>query len=144
LSNLDVNFPTGSSASGTSGPLMTSYLAVTNQPIDSCPPGAVLWLTWQMGSDASSSQGLGIDNLTFSANGVPASLMVGESNGLLQISWPSWLPGYVLQHNDTDLSQFSQWINYTGSISTNLQWDIVNVPITNKNQFFRLVPAADD
>ncbi|HEX3717620.1 MAG TPA: lamin tail domain-containing protein [Verrucomicrobiae bacterium] len=144
LSNLDVNFPTGSSASGTSGPLMTSYLAVTNQPIDSCPPGAVLWLTWQMGSDASSSQGLGIDNLTFSANGVPASLMVGESNGLLQISWPSWLPGYVLQHNDTDLSQFSQWINYTGSISTNLQWDIVNVPITNKNQFFRLAPAAND
>ena len=139
LSNLDVNFATGSSEDGASGPLMYSYLAVTNETITNCPPGAALWLTWQMASDASGGQGLGIDNLTFSANGAPPSLNIAmETNGMLTISWPSWLVGYTLQHNDTDISQSNQWVNVTGPLYTNLYWNYFSVPITNQAQFYRL------
>jgi hypothetical protein len=139
LSNLDVNFVTGSSDSGESGPLMTSYLAVTNEPISSCPPGAALWLTWQMASDASGSQGLGIDNLSFSANGVTPTLSISQTNGVLMIAWPWWLNGYVLQHNDFDVSQPNQWQTVTGPIFTNIQSSIIYVPVTNRSQFFRLL-----
>jgi hypothetical protein len=137
LSNLDVSFVTGSSSSGTYGPLMTAFLGVTNQPISNWPPGAALWLIWQMASDASSSQGLGIDNLTFSATGAPPSLTIVQSNATAIISWPLWLTGYVLQYNSA-LGSSNQWLNVTSPVSTNLQWSSVTVPITNTSQYFRL------
>ncbi|HEV2691511.1 MAG TPA: lamin tail domain-containing protein [Verrucomicrobiae bacterium] len=79
LSGLNVNFPTVSADSGgvaVNGtlPLNQTNLSVTNQTIANWPPGAALWLVWQMTSSTGTSQGLGIDNLSFSANIAPPPL----------------------------------------------------------------------
>jgi hypothetical protein len=138
LSNLAISFATGTKASGTSGPLMISTLGVSNQPMTNCPPGAALWLIWQMASNADSSQGLGIDNLTFSATGTPPpSLTIAQSNAVVLISWPAWAAGYVLQYNDAGLAP-NQWFNLNSTVLTSNQWNTVNVPITITSQFFRL------
>ena len=71
LPDLGVSFPTGASAGGAAGPIMTAALSLTNQAISNCPPGGALWLVWEMASAAGSSQGLAIDNLTFSATVSP-------------------------------------------------------------------------
>jgi hypothetical protein len=44
-----------------------NVLAVVNQPIADWPSDAALWLVWEMASPTGKSQGLAIDNLTFSA-----------------------------------------------------------------------------
>ena len=69
LPGLNVTFPTGafSPVDGTQ-PANQAYLSVTNQPISDWPPGAALWLIWQMADATGNSQGLAIDNLAFSAN----------------------------------------------------------------------------
>ena len=42
-------------------------LGLTNQVITNWPPGAALWLVWEMTDATGKAQGLGIDNLSFSA-----------------------------------------------------------------------------
>jgi hypothetical protein len=42
-------------------------LSVINQPITGWPPGAALWLVWEMADPLGKAQGLAIDNLSFSA-----------------------------------------------------------------------------
>ena len=42
--------------------------AVVNQTITNWPPGAALWLIWEYADDTSSAQGIGIDNLSFTAS----------------------------------------------------------------------------
>jgi hypothetical protein len=41
---------------------------VTNQTIADWPPGAALWLVWQMTDPTGKGQGIAIDDLTFSAS----------------------------------------------------------------------------
>jgi len=70
---LNVNFPTVAVDTGgvpTNGTLSVNQasLGVLNQTIENWPPGAALWLVWQMTDDTGKAQGLGIDNLSFSAN----------------------------------------------------------------------------
>jgi hypothetical protein len=70
---LNVSIPTvaadsgGVAVDGTS-PLNQTNLSVLNQTITNWPPGAALWLIWQMTDDTGKAQGLGIDNLSFSAS----------------------------------------------------------------------------
>src|SRR5208337_1641702 len=70
---LNVNFPTvpadvgGAAVDGTAAANQAN-LAVTNQVITNWAPGAALWLVWEMASSAGKSQGLAIDNLSFSAS----------------------------------------------------------------------------
>ena len=77
LPALNVSFPTnsadvgGAAVDGTA-PANQSNLAVTNQPIVAWPPGSALWLLWEMGDATGKAQGLGIDNLSFSASVFPA------------------------------------------------------------------------
>jgi hypothetical protein len=52
-------------------------LSVWNQAITNWPPGAALWLVWQMPDSTGKAQGLGIDNLSFSATN---SVVVAEVN----------------------------------------------------------------
>ena len=138
LTNLQLSFATGSSASGTGGPLMTSALSVTNQGIAICPPGSALWLIWQMASTTSSSQGLGIDNLSFSATGVSVpALTITQSNNFAVISWPAWAAGYTLQNNSNPASS-GQWTGVAAQVLTNGQWQSTSVQITNTTQYFRL------
>ena len=70
---LDVSFPSvpadvgGAAVDGTA-PANQISLGVNNQVITNWPPGAALWLVWEMADATGKAQGLGIDNLSFSAN----------------------------------------------------------------------------
>jgi hypothetical protein len=70
---LDVGFAPSSTAGGGvavdgTDALNRTNLVVIDQPIHDWPPGAALWLVWEMANPAGRSQGLGIDNLLFSAS----------------------------------------------------------------------------
>jgi hypothetical protein len=92
---LNVNFPTvtadsgGVAVNGTS-PLNQTNLSVVNQAITNWPPGAALWLVWQMTDSTGKAQGLGIDDLSFSANVAPPPLnqLTIEASGTnLFLNW---------------------------------------------------------
>jgi hypothetical protein len=71
LPPLNVSFPTVPSDGGVAvdgtAPANQISLGVTNQVITNWPPGAALWLVWEMTDATGKAQGLGIDNLSFSA-----------------------------------------------------------------------------
>jgi hypothetical protein len=79
LPALDVGFPTvpadvgGAAVDGTAT-LNQTNLAVFDQVITNWEPGAALWLVWEMASPAGKSQGLAIDNLSFSASVWPTGM----------------------------------------------------------------------
>jgi hypothetical protein len=99
LPALNVSFPTvaadvgGAAVDGTAA-LNQTNLGVTNQVIAPWAPGAALWLVWEMASPASKSQGLGIDNLSFSASVWPTGMssppLVAQASGTnLLLSCPT-------------------------------------------------------
>ena len=79
LPSLNVNFPTfaadkmGVAVDGTGGGEPNQPQRDVNQVIN-WPPGAALWLTWEMASVTGKAQGLGIDDLSFSALPQPPGL----------------------------------------------------------------------
>ena len=94
LPALNVSFPTvpadsgGVAVDGTS-PLNQTNLSVLNQAITNWPPGAALWLVWQMTDNTGKAQGLGMDNLSFSASiplSVPVNIQVSGTN--IFLNWP--------------------------------------------------------
>jgi hypothetical protein len=97
LPSLNVSFPTvaadvgGDAVDGTATNNQ-EVLAVVNQPIVNWPSDAALWLVWEMASAAGKSQGLAIDNLSFSATAqadlstVPLSAQATGSDVML--NWP--------------------------------------------------------
>ena len=92
LPGLNVAFPTvpadvnGVAVDGTAPANQTS-LSVTNQLINSWPPGAALWLVWEMADPGGKSQGLAIDNLSFSAVSAPntAPMLAAISNRVVTL-----------------------------------------------------------
>jgi len=91
---LDVSLPTvagdvgGVAVDGTLA-LNQTNLSVLDEAIADWPPGAALWLVWQMTSSTGKGQGLAIDNLGFSASvpvAVPLSVQAEGTN--LFLSWP--------------------------------------------------------
>ena len=67
-------------------------LSISNQAITNWPPGAALWLVWQMTDSTGKAQGLAIDNLSFSATAgsatpppVPLGFQTTATN--LVLSW---------------------------------------------------------
>ena len=90
LTNLNVSFPTDPGAAtpvpvdGTA-PSNQVVLAVTNQTIADWPPGAALWLVWQMTDSTGKGQGMAIDDLTFSAalwsTGLSSPLLIARVSG---------------------------------------------------------------
>jgi hypothetical protein len=71
--------------------LNQANLGVLDQAITNWPPGAALWLVWQMTDPTGKAQGLAIDNLSFSASvlvPVPVPLTVQASGTNLFLSWP--------------------------------------------------------
>jgi hypothetical protein len=79
LPNLDVNFPTDGTATGGvpvdgTKSINQTNLSVLNQTmITNWTPGAALWLVWQYTNTTGKAQGIGIDNLNFSA-GSPSAI----------------------------------------------------------------------
>jgi hypothetical protein len=107
LPALNVNFPTvaadsgGLAVDGTSS-LYQTNLSVLNQTITNWPSGAALWLVWEMNDSTGKAQGLGIDNLSFSAS-VPISvpLVIQPAGGNLLVTWPG-VTGQTYQLEYTD------------------------------------------
>jgi hypothetical protein len=107
LPNLNVRFPTvgadsgGVAVDGTS-PLNQTNRSVLNQAITNWPPGAALWLVWQMTDSTGKAQGLGIDNLSFSASiplPVPVNIQISGTN--LFLNWPAVAgQSYQLEYKD--------------------------------------------
>jgi hypothetical protein len=104
---LNVSFPPvaadagGVAADGTASVNQTN-LGVLNQTITNWPPGAALWLVWQMPDATGKAQGLAIDNLSFSAGlppPVPLAIQAAGTN--LLVSWPGGAgQAYQLEYKD--------------------------------------------
>jgi hypothetical protein len=125
IPSLNVNFSTspgaagGVAADGTAA-ANQSLLSVQSQSITNWPPGAALWLVWEMNDATGKAQGLGIDNLTFSASdqftGVGPSLGVQAFGTNLVMSW-------------TTIPEQAYQIEYKDDLNTNL-WITLGTPIT--------------
>jgi len=94
LPALNVSFPTLSAASGGvavdgTSALHQTNLSVLDHTITNWPPGAALWLVWQMTDSTGKAQGLGIDNMSFSASvPLPVPLTVQAAGTNLFLNWP--------------------------------------------------------
>jgi hypothetical protein len=150
LPGLNVSFPTVSGAvggvavDGTASVNQTN-LGVFNQVITNWPPGAALWLVWEMASATGKSQGLAIDDLSFSASDQPMpaptpALTIGSvaGNNPVILSWPG-SPGwsYQLEYktNLTDLN----WTAWGGPLAGNgTSLSLTNPPDGASQRFFRV------
>jgi hypothetical protein len=98
LPDLDVGLPPvpsdtgGAAADGTAAANQTK-LFVFNQVIANWPPGAALWLIWEMEDSTGKAQGLAVDNFSFSAFDQSLSTqptLVPQFDGTnLVLSWPA-------------------------------------------------------
>jgi len=147
LPGLNVTFPTvsgdanGVAVDGTATNNQ-KVLAVVNQPIVSWPADAALWLVWEMASSAGKSQGLAIDNLSFSATAqatltaVPLAAQASGTNVVL--NWLG-LNGQLYQveykTNLTDLA----WIPINPStLGTGAPLSLTNNLGGTRQRFYRL------
>jgi hypothetical protein len=143
--NVSFRFPTNSEATtpipmdGTASSNQVS-LGVINTPITNWPPGAALWLTWQMDDAAGKGQGLAIDDLTFSASTapiiVPASLNIQVFGTKIVLSWPAAGTGYVLQ-NESDLTQTNGWSTVGQPVVPTNSLNTVTLPVSAGSEFYR-------
>jgi hypothetical protein len=118
LPALNVNFPTSAGAVGgtpVDGTATSNQrnLRLFDQLIADWPPGAALWLVWEMADPAGKSQGLAIDNLSFSASdqqsvGSEPNLTAQISGANLFINWLS-LSGTSYQMEFTDDLASGAW-----------------------------------
>ena len=153
LPSLGVSFATvtadvgGVAVDGTA-PANQTNLSVANQAITNWTPGSALWLVWEMASAAGKSQGLGIDNLTFSAvnssslTNQPVLNIQGAGGGALSgnqflVSWPDVGVPYRLL-SATNLTPPVVWSPASAVTETNAVFHFM-APATNTAQFFRLV-----
>jgi hypothetical protein len=150
---LNVNFPIQSTDVGGDAVDGTAFanqtiLGVTNLVITNWAPGAALWLVWEMANPAGKSQGLAIDNLTFSAVAASSSTnqpvlgiqgaggASGSGNQFL-ISWPDVGVPYHLV-TAARLTPPVTWIPVLGGATETNGVFYFNVPFTNSAQLFRL------
>jgi hypothetical protein len=120
-------------------------LSVTNHPIASWPPGAALWLVWEMADSTGKSQGLAIDNLSFAATalGTPTNTVAlgiqGSSANEFVLSWPAPAAGYQL-YCATNLAPPAAWTLVTNpAAGSNGMFFLTIPPASAAAQFFRLM-----
>jgi hypothetical protein len=133
----------GAAVDGTA-PADQINLAVTNQPIARWPPGAALWLVWEMANSTGKAQGLAIDNLSFAASALgtptntPSLSIQGSSATLFVIAWPAPSPGFQL-YSATNLAPPVAWTLVTTAIAeSNGTYCLFVSPTNASAQFFRL------
>ena len=139
VTNLNVTFPTGPFAvlDGTQATNQTS-LGATNLAIPAWPGGGALWLVWQMPDNTAASQGLAIDNLTFSAQAAAApQLSIARAGANVLLSWPVAAGSYHVQQR-ASLLKGTVWQNAAQSVVTNGASATVTVPLGAGAQYFRL------
>jgi hypothetical protein len=139
--NIPATGPVGGGAVDGTSPLNQTNLNISNQSISNWPPGAALWLVWQMTDSSGNAQGLGIDNLSFSATvplPVPEPLNIQISGTNVSMTWPTVSgQNYQLEYND-DLDT-TNWIPLGNSIPGTGNPANFNIGVTNAQCFFRLV-----
>ena len=147
LPTLNVNFPTvptdigGVAVDGTAAINQTN-LSIINQVITNWPPGAALWVVWEMTDPAGKSQGLGIDNLSFAASSqplmAPVSLNIQRFATNLVFNWPTLVgQKYQVEFKD-DLNQ-ANWIPLGNTLTGNGGVLLfTNVLDESPQRFFRL------
>ncbi|MGO8929000.1 MAG: lamin tail domain-containing protein [Limisphaerales bacterium] len=143
LPGLDVSFPTVASAvggapvDGTAAVNQTN-LAVFGQAIADWPPGAALWLVWQMTDSTGKSQGLAIDQLRFSASDVASTgpvlspiadraLILGQTLNLTASATDTDQPPRTLTFSLGPGAPAGAMITAAGQFS----WTPVSAPSTN-------------
>jgi hypothetical protein len=141
---LNVNFPTLAAESGgaaTNGMMAINQtnLSVLKQVITNWPPGAALWLVWQMTDSTGKAQGLAIDNLSFSANEAPPFVNASILGSDLSLNWQSVLgQSYQIEYknNLTDPA----WTALGGPISgTGGFISVTNSVTLSTQRFFRII-----
>ena len=141
---LNVSLPTvaadggGVAVDGTASINQTN-LSVLNQTITNWPPGAALWLVWQMTDNTGKAQGLGIDNLTFSASvPLPVPVAIQASGTNLLLNWPGVAGQQYQVEYKTNLTD-SAWSPVGGVITGNGgTLNMTNVIGTTSQRFYHL------
>jgi hypothetical protein len=144
---LDVSLPTvpadvgGVPVDGTSSINQTN-LGVINQMITNWPPGAALWLVWEMTDSTGKAQGFGIDNLRFSALDQDlralAALSPQTSGTNLVLSWAA-PAGLHYQIEYTTSLASPNWQPVGGPLSgTGNTLTLTNPPRPSPQAFYRL------
>jgi len=148
ISSLEVGFPASAAAVGGlavdgTATLNQTNLSVANQPITEWPPGAALWLVWQMTDATGKAQGLAVDNLRFSASDQPATLsgpaLAARISGpSLVLTWAS-LPGASYQLEYTKDLASGAWVPLGGTLTgTGGPLSITNGIYSSQEQFYRI------
>ena len=133
--------PTGGGAVDGTSTFNQTNLSVSNQSITNWPPGAALWLVWQMTDSSGNAQGLGIDNLSFSASvpAQPVSLDIQVSGAGILLSWPSTL-GVNFQLEYTDNLAAPAWTPLGSPVpGTGGSISVTNDISLSVQRFFRIV-----
>ncbi|MGA2245783.1 MAG: lamin tail domain-containing protein [Verrucomicrobiota bacterium] len=148
LPALNVAIPTvsadvgGAAVDGTAAANQSS-LAVTNQLIVAWPPGAALWLRWEMDDATGKAQGLGIDNMSFSASTFPTgfsapSVAATPSSGTnLTLSCAS-VSGLSYQVEANSSLNTTNWVPLGSPIAGTGQPLDFTLGLTNAQSYFRI------
>jgi regulation of enolase protein 1 (concanavalin A-like superfamily) len=139
---LNVNLPTvsadtgGVAVDGTSA-LNQTNLSVANLAITNWTPGAALWLVWQMTDFTGKAQGLGIDNVSFSATVTPPAVSAQNSGTNILLNWTGIAgENYQLQYK-TNLTD-AVWTPIGNPISGTGALTITNNLGASPQGFYRL------
>ena len=123
-----------------SSPLNQTNLNVVNQAIN-WPPGAALWLVWEMADPTGKAQGLAIDNLSFSASDqpvlIPVPLTIQPSGTNITFTWPTLVgQSYQPEYND-DLAT-TNWVPLGAPIAGTGSVLVFTNDLGSSQRFFRL------
>jgi hypothetical protein len=148
LPELCVNIPTvpadigGVAVDGTLAINQTN-IGVVQRVITNWPPGAALWLVWEMADTTGKAQGLAIDNLSFSATAqsiltpVPLTIQVFSATNLV-ISWPAPAgQSYQLEFKD-DLASGAWTALGAPYLGTGVPFVLTNDTTLATQRFYRL------
>jgi hypothetical protein len=147
LPGLNVTFPTVGGDSGGAAVVGTlaanqTRLALTNQVITNWPPGAALWLVWEMPDSTGKAQGLGIDNLSFSATTlqsiVSTSFAAQASGTNIVLSWPAPSGATYQIEYKTNLSNPSWTLLGSPAIGNGATLSVTNT-VSSSQGFYRVV-----
>jgi hypothetical protein len=121
-----------------------SNLAVTNQPISAWPPGAALWLGWEMSDPTGKAQGLAMDDLSFSASALPAgfvlpALTAPTASGTNFTFACASINGLAYQIEASDSLAPTNWVPLGSPLTGTGQPLTFTISATNVQRFFRVL-----